>query len=247
MATAEATEVETTEAPQDEATFGIKRDAEVGSFLLSAPFEAWQTGVKAMRDADGDVAKMADSVTKLLRAANSNPSPGQVISIEIMPSTEADAIVDTLTGNMGLPVEEGEYSRKSRTSKSPAANKSAAAAKTGGAKKSKGTPRECTCGCGGMTAGGLFLPGHDARYKGRLLARIREGGADGEEALELLAQHPNLYNIDKARGELGTAAAKKEAQAQRLKDLKAKKAAEADASDESDADADEETTEEASE
>lgn len=25
-------------------------------------------------------------------------------------------------------------------------------------------PVECTCGCGGMTKGGRFLPGHDARY-----------------------------------------------------------------------------------
>jgi len=25
-------------------------------------------------------------------------------------------------------------------------------------------PKQCTCGCGGMTKGGSFLPGHDARY-----------------------------------------------------------------------------------
>lgn len=25
-------------------------------------------------------------------------------------------------------------------------------------------PKECLCGCGGMTKGGRFLPGHDARY-----------------------------------------------------------------------------------
>lgn len=25
-------------------------------------------------------------------------------------------------------------------------------------------PKECKCGCGGMTKGGMFLPGHDARF-----------------------------------------------------------------------------------
>lgn len=25
-------------------------------------------------------------------------------------------------------------------------------------------PRDCTCGCGGQTKGGMFLPGHDSKY-----------------------------------------------------------------------------------
>jgi hypothetical protein len=29
-------------------------------------------------------------------------------------------------------------------------------------------PRECKCGCGEMTKGGLFRPGHDARYHAAL-------------------------------------------------------------------------------
>lgn len=28
--------------------------------------------------------------------------------------------------------------------------------------------RPCTCGCGGMTGGGKFLPGHDARWAGEV-------------------------------------------------------------------------------
>jgi len=35
------------------------------------------------------------------------------------------------------------------------------------AKRSK-TPLPCTCECGGMTKGGKFLPGHDARYYSRM-------------------------------------------------------------------------------
>lgn len=30
--------------------------------------------------------------------------------------------------------------------------------------REKKEPRQCLCGCGGMTKGGRFLPGHDARY-----------------------------------------------------------------------------------
>ena len=30
------------------------------------------------------------------------------------------------------------------------------------------TPRRCLCSCGGMTKGGRFLPGHDARLHGEL-------------------------------------------------------------------------------
>lgn len=28
------------------------------------------------------------------------------------------------------------------------------------------TPRQCTCGCGLMTKGGRYVPGHDARHHG---------------------------------------------------------------------------------
>lgn len=40
-------------------------------------------------------------------------------------------------------------------------------------------PKECLCGCGGMTKGGRFLPGHDARYHARMKAAAKER-ADGE-------------------------------------------------------------------
>lgn len=38
-------------------------------------------------------------------------------------------------------------------------------------------PKECKCGCGGMTKGGIFLPGHDARYHSRLAAEARAKAA----------------------------------------------------------------------
>ena len=49
-------------------------------------------------------------------------------------------------------------------------------------------PRECACGCGGMTKGGRFLPGHDAKHKGNLIRTVREKGpgalAAGQELVK---------------------------------------------------------------
>jgi hypothetical protein len=35
------------------------------------------------------------------------------------------------------------------------------------------TPRPCLCSCGGITKGGRFLPGHDARLHGELKRQLR--------------------------------------------------------------------------
>jgi hypothetical protein len=48
-----------------------------------------------------------------------------------------------------------------------------AAAKGRNTKKDGGQP--CQCGCGNLTRGGRFLPGHDARHKGRLLEQYDQG------------------------------------------------------------------------
>ncbi len=37
------------------------------------------------------------------------------------------------------------------------------------------TPRRCMCSCDGMTKGGAFLPGHDARLRAELVAQIKKG------------------------------------------------------------------------
>jgi hypothetical protein len=36
-------------------------------------------------------------------------------------------------------------------------------------------PRDCACGCGGITAGGEFLPGHDAKLLSNLTALALNG------------------------------------------------------------------------
>jgi hypothetical protein len=50
------------------------------------------------------------------------------------------------------------------------------AAKTPNPKRTK-QPRECACGCGGMTKGGTSIPGHDAKALSRMLAEIRAAKA----------------------------------------------------------------------
>jgi hypothetical protein len=39
--------------------------------------------------------------------------------------------------------------------------------------------RKCACGCGEMTSGGVWVPGHDAKHKSRLFNLAR--GTQGEE------------------------------------------------------------------
>lgn len=55
-------------------------------------------------------------------------------------------------------------SAKADSSSDAAAESAVAAPKRGK------TPRECEDGCGGMTKGGRFLPGHDAKMHARLKA-----------------------------------------------------------------------------
>lgn len=40
--------------------------------------------------------------------------------------------------------------------------------------------RDCACGCGQKTRGGEFLPGHDAKLKSQLVAKI-QGGTPNEK------------------------------------------------------------------
>lgn len=67
-----------------------------------------------------------------------------------------------------------------------------------GPRKSKPS-KPCECGCGGMTQGGRFLPGHDARLHGWAL-RVERGLIKASEVPEphtaavkaLLAQHKKV-------------------------------------------------------
>jgi hypothetical protein len=43
--------------------------------------------------------------------------------------------------------------------------------------------RDCECACGGTTRGGRFLPGHDAKLKGRLLRQAADGDQGARDEL----------------------------------------------------------------
>ena len=50
--------------------------------------------------------------------------------------------------------------------------------------------RSCACGCGGQPRGGEFLPGHDAKLRGKFLDRIDDG--DEKAIAEFLDEWPTL-------------------------------------------------------
>ena len=222
-------DVDTDETDVDEnieGTYTVANDHSVGSYLVTASYEDWKTAIESMRESDQGAE--AETVMTLLRESNGSPAPGARISIELMPGTETDAILDVITNNMPGERIDSRYMRKSKTTRGGAKTKAGGGEKATRSKKSA-SPRECACGCGEMTGGGTFRPGHDARHKGNLLRQIRKGGDEGTAALEELAKYPKLYNIEKARAEYGTEAqrqAEKEARDKaRLEELKAKQAA----------------------
>lgn len=50
-------------------------------------------------------------------------------------------------------------------------------------------PQACLCGCGGLTKGGRFIPGHDARYHSRIRA-LEAQGLSHDEAAKVAAKGP---------------------------------------------------------
>lgn len=53
--------------------------------------------------------------------------------------------------------------------------------------KAAKAPRDCSCGCGGQTKGGRFIPGHDARYHGRI-RKLEAAGMPHAEAEQVATQ-----------------------------------------------------------
>lgn len=74
------------------------------------------------------------------------------------------------------------------------AKKSELRALRGSTAKAKAEPKTCGCGCGELTRGGDFLPGHDARFRGRLLTAVDAGGPEGEAAITALLARPTLLH-----------------------------------------------------
>lgn len=52
--------------------------------------------------------------------------------------------------------------------------------------------RPCTCGCEGVTKGGAFLPGHDARLVSQFAKAVHDDPSVADDARKLLADFPAL-------------------------------------------------------
>lgn len=71
--------------------------------------------------------------------------------------------------------------------------------RTGG--RASAVPRDCKCGCGEKTGGGLYRPGHDARHVSALVNQYRVGSIDRDEAHRILEHSDKLQTkFDKATG-----------------------------------------------
>lgn len=58
-------------------------------------------------------------------------------------------------------------------------------------------PRLCSCGCGEMTQGGAFCPGHDAKVLSAIISRV--GGVGNLRILiERETGRPLVIDIDKS-------------------------------------------------
>ncbi|MDP9366489.1 MAG: hypothetical protein M3Q10_20070 [Chloroflexota bacterium] len=88
------------------------------------------------------------------------------------------------------------------------------------AKTRKVEPKSCQCSCGGLTAGGDFLPGHDSKLKSRLIKAARTGDLAAKDEL---ARHGWDYAENPVKAKLSDeqkaerARAKVEAKVERLR------------------------------
>lgn len=67
--------------------------------------------------------------------------------------------------------------------------------------RASGAPRDCHCGCGEQTGGGMYRPGHDARHVSQLTARVKAGELTVEAAEREVAHSDKLIaKLHKAVG-----------------------------------------------
>ena len=60
-------------------------------------------------------------------------------------------------------------------------------------------PKPCKCGCGGMTKGGMYKPGHDAKHLSATLAEMRAMEQVAEVVLDVVEEAPTPINKKRAK------------------------------------------------
>lgn len=80
----------------------------------------------------------------------------------------------------------------SATARKERADRAAAAPATRHGGHSSAGKRPCTCGCGEMTGGGLYRPGHDARHVSSLTRQVKAGDLTASQAIDEVSHSEKL-------------------------------------------------------
>lgn len=112
-------------------------------------------GINKVTDVRQTIAKQ---VTAEYEGANAESDNETEVSV-LLGQKAWEKLGDTIE-RLGLIVTETKYEAPARPER------------TSSRTSRKAVPQECTCGCGEMTGGGRFRPGHDAKMKSRLLVAI---------------------------------------------------------------------------
>lgn len=91
------------------------------------------------------------------------------------------------------------------------------------------TPKECECGCGDMTRGGKFIPGHDSKMKSRLLGELLNPETRSEASATLLdrgwaSQEQIDKKIDERDRKIAAAAEREQEKARKAAEKEAQRA-----------------------
>lgn len=127
----------------------------------------WRTSTEAYKQADTEKKKAEEAETGVIVWAihdgNSMSDPHMKLAIQ---AAFDNGSIDGMGG--------GDYNQMAEKKSNKTGSKA-------------GGPSLCLCGCGDMTGGGRFLPGHDAKLKGSLIRAVREARKDGNGKAEQTA------------------------------------------------------------
>jgi hypothetical protein len=204
-----------------------------GSTQLTAPASDWYATI-LLADRQGRP-RIRTSLAMMLTKHYPglvDPSDSDMVLSLLVTAENLQKIVDVASAGTGIEFVDAEYDGD--IAANPARVSVAREAKAS-------TPKECECGCGGMTRGGKFIPGHDSKMKSRLLQELsnpetRQAAADtmierGWATQEQIDQ--KLENADRKVAAAAEKAQERERKAQEKEDARVARIAERQAAAES--------------
>lgn len=203
LASSDETPVDEINAALSELSFDVAASPRGGMYIVTAPSSTWylalvaagQQGLGRFRS------NTARAIAKKYPEISDPAGSDQLVTIEI--KNDAAYHMRGLQDAVGFAMNSVEYTEELQEAASPRRVRS---------RTSKNrTPRECECGCGGMTGGGRFIPGHDSKMKSRLLGEYDEGSAEAGATLI----EKGWYTQEQLDGRAAKAAAKEAARLER--------------------------------